>query len=152
MRNYLWLVAAVLVIAEPASAQSGLDQMQSLARQLDKHSSLPAAVAADSGMPGKGAQPTLGIISQPAQLAADKGPTVAAAVGWNAYTMTACIAFVYGSSQYNLAYFSTGAAFITQSSYAIPIIAANCASGKTFLVYIESDGTTVTAVASYPRQ
>lgn len=149
MRVYTWLSALLLCLSSPASAQTGLDQMHALARQLEK---LSVTAAGDSGIAGTPAQQVIGILSQPEHMAADKGPsTPAASVGWNALTMTACIAFVYGSNQYNLAYFSTGAAFVTQSSYAIPVLAANCASGKIFLVYLESDRSTVTAVASYPR-
>jgi len=146
MRIHAWLAALLFCLSSPASAQTGLDQMHDLARHLDRLSAIASADA------DKSAQPMLGVISHPVQTATDKGPsTPAASVGWNAYTMSACIAFVYGSNQYNLAYFTTGAAFVTQSSYAIPIIAANCASGKIFLVYLESDRSTVTAVASYPR-
>ncbi len=149
MRVYIWLATFLFCLSGQASAQNGLDQMHELARQLEKLSSIAAG---DSRVAGQPAQQVIGILSQPEHMAADKGPsTPAASAGWNALTMTACIAFVYGSNQYNLAYFSTGAAFVTQSSYAIPVLAANCASGKIFLVYLESDRTTVTAVASYPR-
>lgn len=138
MRVIALLFACLL--STTASAQT-LDRVQGLALQLDALTHRPA-MAADGGAPPR---PAIGIVGP-----ASDGPAHPAAVtaGWNTFTMTACMAIVAGSQQYDVAYLSNGSAFVTQSSYAVPIIAANCASGGSFLIYFESNLTTISAIAS----
>ena len=142
------VVATLLALTAPAMAQdnasmdpSPFQGIEALAFKLKGNPGI--AADAPSGPP----KPKVGIIGS----AADGTPAKAVAQGWNAYTMSVCLAGIYGDQQYIAAIVSTGEAMVTTSTYALGIIAANCASGKTFWLYLEGDKQTVTGIASYPR-
>lgn len=144
------VVAALLALAAPAMAQDNittepnLSPFQGIEALAFKLVGNPGIAAdAPSGPP----KPKVGIIGS----AVDGSPAKATAQGWNAYTMSVCLAGIYGDQQYIAAIVSTGEAMVTTSTYALGIIAANCASGKTFWLYLEGDKQTVTGIASYPR-
>jgi len=152
------LIALALGLALPAEAQP-LDQIHRLVEQLQARNRAPAAAMAAEVVEGtEGAErrgsmaprtaPVLGLVGS--SVAEDvSAPAVTA--GWNPFSMAVCIAGVVGSEQFVAAITTTSAVVVTQSNYATPVIAANCASGRTFWVYLERDLTTVSAIASYPR-
>jgi len=134
------IVALLLGLSAQAMAQPMTDypQIEALALKL-------------KGNPGMAADaPTGGPQAKPVALL-DPGPAKAVRAGWNPYSMAVCIAAITGGEQYIAAQATTGEAMVTQSTYALGIVAANCASGKTFWVYVESDLSTITAIGSYPR-
>ncbi len=65
------------------------------------------------------------------------------------FHMSTCGAAVHGASQYMFAFTTSGASLVTQNEFALPVLAANCSSGKSLLIYIEADGRTVTGIPSY---
>ena len=145
-------VALVALLSYPASSQENFTSdaakmappfkgIEVLALQLK--ATPGTATDAPSGQP----TPRIGLIGS----AADGVTAAAAAPGWNSYTMSVCLAGIYGDQQYIAAIVSTGEAMVTTSTYALGIVAANCASGKTFWVYLEADRKTVSGIASYPR-
>lgn len=134
------IVATLLAFSAPAMAQPLTDhpQIEALALKLKGN----PGMAADAPSGGPQAKP-MGLM--------DPGPAKATRAGWNSYAMGVCIAAITGGEQYIAALATTGEAMVTQSTYALGIVAANCASGKTFWVYVENDLTTITAIGSYPR-
>ncbi len=135
----LTTLAVALSLAVPAMAQPLKDYPNIEALTLK----LKANPAMSADRPSGGPQ------AQPVALM-DVGAAAAAKAGWNPYKMAVCIAGIYEGNQYIAAAATTGEAIVTQSTYALGIIAANCASGKTFWAYLEADLATVSAIGSYP--
>jgi len=133
------LTLLALIFALPAMAQPYKDmpQIEGLAARLNA-----PQMAAD--------KPAGGPQNKPMALM-DPGVATAAKAGWNSYSMGVCIAGIYQGNEFIAALATTGEAMITQSTYALGVVAANCASGKTFWVYLEADLSTVSAIGSYPR-
>ena len=134
------LAVAMLLFSVPAMAQPLADypQIEALTLKL-------------KGNPGMAADaPSGGPQSKPVGLM-DVGPAKAVKAGWNSFSMSVCIAAIAGGEQFIAAIATTGETMVTTSMYALGIVAANCASGKTFWVYLENDLSTITAIGSYPR-
>jgi hypothetical protein len=136
----LTALALTLALASPAMAQALKDHpnVEALALKLKAN----PAMAADKPNGGPQVQP---------MALMDPGAAAAPKAGWNNYSMGVCIAAIAGGEQFLAAIATTGEAMVTQSTYALGVVAANCASGKTFWVYLENDLQTITAIGSYPR-
>lgn len=143
----LALIFTVFVMALPAAAQMHPPGVQALAEELDRRLTAPRAAADGAKSP----RPLIGLLGPAEPSAADKnGSSVGtASAGWFSFRMSVCGAAVYGSSQYMFAFTTSGNSFVTQSAYATPVLAANCASGRSLMIYIENDGSTVSGIASY---
>jgi len=143
----LALIATVVSLALPAAAQMHPPGVQALAEELDRRLATPPA-AADGAKAPRG---IIGLVGPTEPSTADKnGSSVGtASAGWFSFRMSVCGAAVYGANQYMFAFTTSGNSFVTQSAYATPVVAANCASGRSLLIYIENDGSTVSGIASY---
>jgi len=131
----------VCLLSIPAMAQPTPETINNLVERLNALTHRPqAAMSADGGVPET--KPVLGVVGPEAE-----GATRPAATGWNSDVMRVCIAAIIGSNQYVVVGLASGNAAATQSTVAIPVIAANCASGKTFFYYLEANGS-VSAIAS----
>lgn len=137
-------VFAVVLLALPATAQMQPPGVPALVEQLERRLA-PPAVADGAKAPAK----LIGLFGPAAPAAADKNGTSAGTAGWMTFHMTTCGAAIHGTSQYMFAFTTSGASLVTQNEFALPVLAANCASGKSLLIYIEADGRTVTGIASY---
>ncbi len=134
------VVAMLLALSAPAMAQPLADhpQVEALALKLKGN----PGTAADGPAGGPQAKP-MGLM--------DPGTAKAVKAGWNSFSMSVCIAGIINGNEFIAAMATTGEAMVTQSVYALGIVAANCASGKTFWAYLENDLSTISAIGSYPR-
>jgi hypothetical protein len=147
MRTAMLLLAVILGLAMPAQAQDIPSGVRALIDRMEAARAAPP-MAVDAGPGSPRAAPLMLIGPAEAQPSADRMESAATA-GWVYYRLSVCGAAIVGNEQYTFIITTNGLVAASQSSYAMGVIAANCASGKTFAVYIEADGQTVTAIGSF---
>ena len=142
----LILLAVLMGLAAPAQAQDIPSGVLSLVERLEAARNAPQMMA-----DGKAAapKPVLGLIGPAYPSAAGDKVEAPAAAGWVYYRLSVCGAAIVGGNEYTFIITTSGLAAASSSTHAIGVVAANCSSGRTFAVYVEADGQTVTAIGSF---
>ena len=141
----LTLLAVLIGLAFPAQAQeqSIPSGVMALMERMDAAAKAPQMMA--DGAPQKRALAMVG----PAYDKPAADPETPRAAGWVYYRLSVCGAAIVNGNEYTFIITTSGLAAASSSTHVIGVVAANCASGRTFAVYVEADGQTVSAIGSF---